>query len=209
MESSEMLFETNRGVAYLTVNRPEQRNAMTWAMYQRLVETCEQVDRDDAIKVLVIRGSGERAFISGTDIGQFPAFRGNPQAGIEYEERIDRVVGRLEAVAKPTLASIRGFCIGGGLGIAMACDLRIAAEDARFGVPTIRLGNCLSMHNYTRLVTLIGPAPDSRRREGGWPSRPLLGHLLLPVSPDAFADRGPPWRTLQSRIGSRRGRSPS
>jgi len=158
MESSEMLFETNRGVAYLTVNRPEQRNAMTWAMYQRLVETCEQVDRDDAIKVLVIRGSGERAFISGTDIGQFPAFRGNPQAGIEYEERIDRVVGRLEAVAKPTLASIRGFCIGGGLGIAMACDLRLASEDARFGVPTIRLGNCLSMHNYTRLVTLIGPA---------------------------------------------------
>jgi enoyl-CoA hydratase/carnithine racemase len=158
MESSEMLFETTRGVAYLTVNRPEQRNAMTWGMYQRLVEICEQVDRDDEIKVLVIRGNGERAFISGTDIGQFPAFRGNPQAGIEYEERIDRVVGRLEAVAKPTLASIRGFCIGGGLGIAMACDLRLASEDARFGVPTIRLGNCLSMHNYARLVSLIGPA---------------------------------------------------
>ncbi len=158
MEPSEILFETHRGVAYLTVNRPEQRNAMTWAMYQRLVEACEQVDRDEALKVLVIRGGGGRAFISGTDISQFPAFRGNPQAGIEYEERIDRVVGRLEAVAKPTLASIHGYCIGGGLGIAMACDLRLASADARFGIPNIRLANCLSMHNYARLVALIGPA---------------------------------------------------
>lgn len=158
MELSEMLFETIRGVACLTVNRPAQRNAMTWAMYQRLVEICEAVDRDDAIKVLVIRGSGDRAFISGTDIGQFPAFRGNPQAGIDYEERIDHVVGRLEAVAKPTIASIRGFAVGGGLGISMACDLRLAADDARFGVPIIRLGNCLSMHTYARLVSLIGPA---------------------------------------------------
>jgi len=158
MESTEMLFEVERGVAYLTVNRPDQRNAMTWAMYERLVELCEQVDRDDRINVLVVRGSGERAFISGTDIGQFPAFRGNAQAGIDYEERIDRVVGRLEVVSKPALASIRGYCVGGGLGVAMACDLRVASDDARFGVPVIRLGNCLSMHNYARLVALIGPA---------------------------------------------------
>ncbi len=153
-----MLFEVRRGVGYLTVDRPEQRNAMTWAMYQRLVEVCNQVDREDAIKVLVISGSGERAFISGTDITQFPAFRGNPQAGIEYEERIDQIVGQLEAVRKPTLASIRGFAIGGGLGIALACDLRLAADNARFGVPIIRLGNCLSIKNYARLVALIGPA---------------------------------------------------
>ena len=106
MKSTEMLFEVERGVAYLTVNRPDQRNAMTWAMYERLVELCEEVDRDDRINVLVVRGSGERAFISGTDIGQFPAFRGNAQAGIDYEERIDRVVGRLEVVSKPALASI-------------------------------------------------------------------------------------------------------
>jgi enoyl-CoA hydratase/carnithine racemase len=131
---------------------------MTWAMYQRLVEICEAVDRDDATKVLVIRGSGDRAFISGTDIGQFPAFRGNPQAGIEYEERIDHVVGRLDAVTKPTIASIRGFAVGGVLGISMACDLRLASADARFGVPIIRLGNCLSLRTYARLVSLIGPA---------------------------------------------------
>ncbi len=153
-----MLFEIRGGVGYLTVDRPEQRNAMTWAMYQRLVEVCDEVDREDGIKVLVISGSGDRAFISGTDITQFPAFRGNPQAGIEYEERIDQIVGQLEAVRKPTLASIRGFAIGGGLGIALACDLRLAADNARFGVPIIRLGNCLSIKNYARLVALIGPA---------------------------------------------------
>ena len=155
---SHMLFEVDGGVARLTVNRPEQRNAMTWAMYQRLVEISDEVDRDDRIRVLVITGAGGRAFVSGTDISQFPAFRGNPQAGIDYEERIDEVTGRFEAVAKPTIASIRGFCVGGGLGIAMACDLRIASEDSRFAVPVIRLANCLSMNNYARLVALIGPA---------------------------------------------------
>lgn len=158
MESPHILFEVQTGVGYLTVNRPDQRNAMTWAMYQRLVEVCEEVDRDERIKALVISGRGDRAFISGTDISQFPAFRGNPQAGIEYEERIDAVIGRLDAVRKPTLASIRGFAVGGGLTVALACDLRVAAENARFGVPIVRLGNCLSLKNYARLVALIGPA---------------------------------------------------
>ena len=153
-----MLFEVVGGVARLTVNRPEQRNAMTWAMYQRLVEICEEVDRDDRIRVLVITGAGGRAFISGTDISQFPAFRGNPQAGIDYEERQDRVTGRLEDVTKPTLASIRGFAVGGGMSIAITCDLRIASEDARFGIPIIRLGNCLSVKTYARIVALLGPA---------------------------------------------------
>lgn len=158
MEPPHILFEVQSGVGHLTVNRPDQRNAMTWAMYQRLAEVCDEVDRDDRIKVLMISGSGDRAFISGTDISQFPAFRGNPRAGIEYEERIDKVIGRLDAVSKPTLASILGYAVGGGLTVALACDLRLAAENARFGVPIIRLGNCLSMKNYARLVALIGPA---------------------------------------------------
>ncbi len=193
MDSSEMIFEKTRGVAYLTVNRPAQRNAMTWAMYQRLVEICEDVDRDDAVRVLVIRGSGDRAFISGTDIGQFPAFRGNPQAGIEYEERIDHVVGRLDAVAKPTIASMRGFVIGGGLGVSMACDLRLASADAKFGVPIIRLGNCLSIRNYARLVSLIGPA---RAKEMIYTARHVdagealeWGLINEVVPPDALASR--------------------
>ena len=156
--ASHILFDVEGGVARLTVNRPEQRNAMTWAMYQRLVEVCQEVDRDDRIRVLVVTGTGGRAFIAGTDISQFPAFRGDPQAGIDYEERIDAVIGRLESVSKPTIASIRGFAVGGGMTIALACDLRIVSEDSRFGIPIIRLGNCLSMNNYARIVALIGPA---------------------------------------------------
>ncbi len=158
MAEPDMLFDVTDGVAYLTVNRPDQRNAMTWAMYERLVEICDRVDRDPDIKVLVLAGRGDRAFISGTDISQFPAFRGNPQAGIDYEERIDHVIGRLEAVTKPTIAALRGFVIGGGLTVSVACDLRIAADNAKFGIPVIRLGNCLSMKNYARLVALLGPA---------------------------------------------------
>ncbi len=158
MAEPDMLFDVTDGVAYLTVNRPDQRNAMTWAMYERLVEICDQVDRDAEIKVLVMAGRGDRAFISGTDISQFPAFRGDPQAGIDYEERIDHVIGRLEGVAKPTIAAVRGFVIGGGLTVSVACDLRIAADNAKFGIPIIRLGNCLSMKNYARLVALLGPA---------------------------------------------------
>ncbi len=191
MDISPMLFEVIRGVGYLTVNRPEQRNAMTWEMYQRLVEVCEQIDRDEAIKVLVISGRGERAFISGTDISQFPAFRGNPQAGIEYEERQDRVIGRLEAVTKPTLAAIHGYAVGGGMAIAIACDLRIASETARFGIPIIRLANCLSMKNYARIVSLIGPA---RAKEMIYTARhveaqeALVWGLVNEVVPDGSLD---------------------
>jgi len=158
VDQPHMIFEVANGVGHLTVNRPEQRNAMTWAMYERLVDVCDEVDHDDRIRVLVMSGRGERAFISGTDISQFPAFRGNPQAGIEYEERIDRVIGRLESVTKPTIAAVRGFAVGGGMTIAVTCDLRVAAENARFGIPIIRLGNCLSMKNYARLTALLGPA---------------------------------------------------
>jgi len=192
MESAHMRFDVERGIAVLTVNRPDQRNAMTWEMYRRLVEVCEEVDRDDAIRVLVIRGSGDRAFISGTDIAQFPAFRGNAQAGIEYEDSIDQVVGRLEAVRKPTLAAIRGFAVGGGLGIALACDLRLASDDAQFGIPVIRLANCLSMNNYARLVALIGPARTKEmvftarhvdaREALGWG---LVNEVVAPVALDA------------------------
>jgi len=161
MQPSHMRFQVIEEIGHLTVDRPEQRNAMTWAMYERLVDICNAVDGDDRVKLLMISGSGERAFISGTDIAQFRAFRGDPRAGVEYEERIDAVLDRLETVRKPTLAVIRGFAVGGGLEIALSCDIRIAADTARFGIPIARLGNCLSMKGYCRLVALIGAARAS------------------------------------------------
>lgn len=158
MTTPEVLFEQSGPIATVTLNRPQQRNALTWGMYQRLVEICDAVDDDPSIRVVILQGAGEKAFVAGTDISQFPSFQANPQAGVEYEARIDAVIGRLERVTKPVIASVRGFCVGGGLVIAGACDIRIAAVDAQFSVPCVKLGNCLSLNNYTRLISLVGAA---------------------------------------------------
>ncbi len=156
--TEELIFEADPPLAWLTFNRPEARNAMTWAMYDGLVRACEWVDKNDDIKVLLLKGAGDKAFIAGTDISQFQAFQ-SPQDAIDYEVRMNGIIGRLEAVTKPTIALIRGYAVGGGAAIAMACDLRLCAPDARFGIPIARtLGNCLSMANYARLVDLVGPS---------------------------------------------------
>jgi enoyl-CoA hydratase/carnithine racemase len=144
-------------VLRVTFNRPKAHNAMTFAMYQGLYQACETADADDGIRVLVLRGAGGKAFVSGTDIAQFAGF--DDAAGVEYEERITRVVRRLEDTEVPTVAAIEGYCMGGGLALAAACDLRLATESARFGVPIARtLGNCLSMDTYALLVGHLGPA---------------------------------------------------
>src|ERR1700709_1548903 len=106
------IFETDGAIATLTFNRPEARNAMTWEMYDALVAACERVDRDPAIRVLVLRGAGGKAFVAGTDIAQFQNFN-NRDDGLKYEERLDHVLDRLERGTKPTLPPVEG---GGGRG---------------------------------------------------------------------------------------------
>jgi enoyl-CoA hydratase/carnithine racemase len=145
-------------VVTLTFNRPEARNAMTWNMYDRLSQTCEEVDGDDSVRVLVLRGAGGEAFVAGTDISQFTAFD-RAEDGIAYERDGDRRMARLEAVRKPVIAQVQGFAVGGGFRIATACDIRIATPDARFGAPIARtLGNCLSMAAYASLLDVFGPS---------------------------------------------------
>jgi enoyl-CoA hydratase len=148
-----------RGVAaWITFNRPEAHNAMTFAMYEELFALCERADADDDVRVVVLRGAGGRAFVAGTDISQFLEFS-TGEDGLRYEAEIDRVVGRLEAVRKPTIALVDGFAMGSGLVLAAACDLRICTPAARFGMPIARtVGNCLSMENYARLAALLGEA---------------------------------------------------
>jgi enoyl-CoA hydratase/carnithine racemase len=158
IETDQLLFERREPVASITFNRPEARNAMTWEMYNALYECCEAVDADDEIRVLVLRGAGDKAFVAGTDIKQFLEFESG-EDGIAYEKRMERVIERLEAVRKPTVAVIDGYAIGGGLSIAAVSDLRICTPEAKFGMPIARtLGNCLSIENYARLMALIGPA---------------------------------------------------
>jgi enoyl-CoA hydratase/carnithine racemase len=152
------IFETDGPVASLTFNRPEARNAMTWEMYEALLQACDRANADAAIRVLVLKGAGGKAFVSGTDISQFTQFSTRQEA-IDYERRLDEVFDRLERVDKPTIAQVQGVATGGGCVIALACDLRICTPDARFGVPIARtLGNCLSAANYQRLIDLVGPA---------------------------------------------------
>jgi len=156
--TDDLIFEIEGPVAWLTFNRPQARNAMTWAMYEGLYAACERVDAEDAVRLFVLLGAGDRAFVAGTDISQFQAFNTADDA-LSYERNVNRCATRLEGIQKPTIAMIRGYCVGGGAAIAMACDLRIASRDARFGVPIARtLGNTLSAQNLARLVALVGPA---------------------------------------------------
>lgn len=158
IDTDQLLFERRGSTAFITFNRPEARNAMTWEMYEALYECCEAVDADDDVRVLVLRGAGDKAFVAGTDIKQFLQFESG-EDGIEYEKRIERIVGRLEQVRKPVVAVIDGYAIGGGLSIAAVSDLRICTPEAKFGMPIARtLGNCLSIENYARLLALLGPA---------------------------------------------------
>ncbi len=157
MPSSNVAWDINESVAIVTVNRPEARNALTWDMYDALVEACDSAEANRNVRVLIIRGSGG-AFAAGTDISQFREFD-TGEDGVAYERRLDAVIDRIEGLTIATIAEIDGAAAGGGCAIAMACDLRICSERARFGVPVSRtLGNCLSMANTARMVDLIGPA---------------------------------------------------
>ena len=156
MPSSNVAWDIKESVGIVTLNRPEARNALTWEMYDALVEACDAAAADNNVRVLIIRGAGG-AFSAGTDIAQFKDFDGAD--GVAYEQRLDGVIDRIERLPLITIAEVDGVAAGGGCAIAVACDLRMCSERAVFGVPIARsLGNVLSITNTARLVDLIGIA---------------------------------------------------
>lgn len=159
LQTDELLFSADEsGIARITLNRPQARNALTFAMYEGLIAACRRIDEDASIKAVILTGAGDKAFAAGTDIAQFRGFR-TAEDALGYERFMDRVMESLERLRVPTIAAISGACTGGGAAIAASCDLRIATRDARFGFPIARtLGNCLSMATLKRLANLIGPA---------------------------------------------------
>jgi enoyl-CoA hydratase/carnithine racemase len=158
MSTSHAQFLVDGPLASLTFNRPEARNAMTWEMYEALGDACDRVDKDATIRAFVLKGAGGKAFVSGTDIGQFTRFDTREDA-LSYERKLDAAIDRLDRVSKPTIAQIQGVATGGGCVIALTCDLRVCTPDSRFGVPIARtLGNCLSAASIARLLDLVGPA---------------------------------------------------
>jgi enoyl-CoA hydratase/carnithine racemase len=188
--TEELLYDKRGDVAWVTFNRPQARNALTFAMYQRLAAICGRIGRTGEAKVLVITGAGEKAFAAGTDIAQFKDFK-DGEDGIGYERKMDATLEIIERCPVPTIAAVSGFCTGGGIAIAGACDFRIAAANAQFGVPIARtLGNCLSMANYARLTALVGPQAVkemlllARMVDA---QKALQAGLVMEVLPDAAA----------------------
>ncbi|UOM33772.1 enoyl-CoA hydratase/isomerase family protein [Acuticoccus sp. I52.16.1] len=156
--TDDLIYEIEDGIATLTLNRPQARNAFTFAMYDGVQKLCEEMPTDGSVRVLIITGAGEKAFAAGTDMSQFHAFD-KAQDALDYEKRVGRVAEAVEKCPVPTIAAIAGACTGGGAGIASCCDIRIATEGLKFGFPIARtLGNTLSMENFARVKDLIGVA---------------------------------------------------
>jgi enoyl-CoA hydratase len=156
VEAGDLLVERQGRVTWITFNRPDARNAMTFDMYDDLHDMCDEIDRDSEARVVVLRGAGDKSFAAGTDIRQFLTFETREDA-LGYEARIGRVLRRFAAVTKPTIAMVQGDAVGGGLFLSLACDLRFAAEHARFGAPVARtLGNCTAPFSFTLVASTVG-----------------------------------------------------
>jgi enoyl-CoA hydratase/carnithine racemase len=190
MSDGAVTLSIDGAVASVVFDRPAARNAMTWAMYQQLGAICDQLAAEPGVRVVCFRGVGGEAFVAGTDIEQFKAFK-DGAAGVAYEQRIDACMARLDALAMPTVAVIEGWAVGGGLAIATACDIRIATPSAKLGVPIARtLGNCLSIANLARLVAAFGRPRVQRMLIGaeilGAEEALACGYLAQLVAADAI-----------------------
>jgi enoyl-CoA hydratase len=156
-ETQDLIWQEENGIGIITLNRPQARNALTFDMYRGCAKSARASIRTGALRAIVITGAGEKAFAAGTDIAAFRDFS-VAQDALDYESRMDKVLGALEAVPVPTIAAIAGACTGGGAAIAATCDLRIGTRSLKFGFPIARtLGNCLSNANLARLSAIIGP----------------------------------------------------
>ncbi len=153
-----MLAEIEDGIGLITFNQPEKRNAMSVNMWHGLTDILDDMAADDKVRAIVMTGAGHKAFVSGADISQFEQQRADGNAQLEYDRLTSAGRAKLAAFPKPVIARIRGFCLGGGLGIAMQADIRIAAVDSEFGIPAAKLGIAYGFDMVKRLVSLVGQA---------------------------------------------------
>ena len=155
---SELKTSIQGGVATVVFSNPAKMNAMTFDMWSSVPKTFAELDANPEVRVIVCKGDGEKAFISGADISQFEKLRGTVEAQFEYNKAVEQAYTAPMRATKPVLASIRGICIGGGLGFAAACDLRICSEDAVFRMPAARLGLGYSPSGVRRFINVLGAA---------------------------------------------------
>jgi enoyl-CoA hydratase/carnithine racemase len=168
--SGKVHYRKDGPVGHIVVDRPQARNAMTPDMYAQLDAICAAISTDAELRCVVLRGTGGKSFISGSDIAQFLTFEGADD-GVDYEKRMEGHLDNIAGIAVPVVAIIEGFAVGGGLNMAACCDIRIATTGSRFGTPIAKgLGNCLSAANYARLLHAVGEGRARRML--------LLGELL-------------------------------
>ena len=153
-----ILKSVTDGVGIVTFNNPEKRNAMSMEMWDGLGMALIELREDESARVVVLTGAGDKAFMSGADISQFEKNRQNAQASEEYNRKSDAQRALLADYPKPTISCIRGFCLGGGMQVAMSADIRIAAEDSQFGIPAAKLGIAYGYDGLKHLVSLVGPS---------------------------------------------------
>jgi len=144
------------GIVTVILNRPERLNALTWAMWESVGEAMAMLDREDEIRCIVLRGAGDKAFAPGADIAEFATLRSNFEQARAYGRLMHETMRRISQCRHPTVALIQGICVGGGLELAMLCDIRICGEGSRFGVPINRLGVTMGYPEITALIKLVG-----------------------------------------------------
>jgi enoyl-CoA hydratase len=158
MSDAPLLMEKDGAIGWLIFNRPDKRNAVGIETWQLMPGYVKELAADDAIRVVILRGAGDKAFVAGADISQFKDRRRNMEDEAEYRRIGAQGREALNALTKPLLAMIHGYCVGGGVGIAIGCDIRIAADDARFGIPAARLGLGYHYGGMEQLMALVGPS---------------------------------------------------
>jgi enoyl-CoA hydratase len=155
--SEELLLRRELPLAWVVVDRPQSRNAMTRAAWRALAATVQDLSADEEVRVIIVRGAGDEAFISGADISEFPAMRADAAMTAEYDRDTAAAWRALAGAPQPVIAMINGLCYGGGCSVALACDLRFAADHARFAIPAARLGLSYPFEAIERLVHAVGP----------------------------------------------------
>jgi enoyl-CoA hydratase len=156
--TDKMIAQKDGAIGRLIFNNPARHNAVSLEMWEAVTRIIDDFERDDAVRVIVVSGAGGRAFVSGADISEFKERRASEEAVAAYSEISEGARRRIQDTPKPTIAMIQGYCIGGGVGTALACDLRIAAEGSRFGIPAAKLGLGYGYDGIKKLIDLVGPA---------------------------------------------------
>lgn len=158
VEKGYLVVKREGPIVTITVNRPEVSNAMNSMMWRGMAQLVDELGGDGEVKVIILRGAGDRVFIAGADIKEFVEIRGNSEKIRDYLAAVEAAMRRIEEVPKPVIAMVNGAAVGGGCELAVACDLRYAADHARFGIPAGKLGIVITFSDTKRLVRLVGPA---------------------------------------------------